>query len=182
MLSITALPTALAKVSGISGIYIFKGVFPLFLAWIPPLTYGFARRWFSPLAAAVSAIYLIVLAQFAGELSGISRQEVGLFYFALLLVVLFDAGLTGYRRTLVAIGVLAALTVSHYSTSYVAVALLVVTWLGFSAVRVVSTWRNRRSTRRVRRPIPRVYVSFVIAFSGLAMVLIWDLGVDLVRP
>ena len=177
MLSITALPTALAKVSGISGIYVFKGVFPLFLAWIPPLTYGFARRWFSPLASAVSAIYLIVLAQFAGELSGISRQEVGLFYFALLLVVLFDVGLMGYRRTLVAIGVLAALTVSHYSSSYVAVALLVVTWLGFSAVRVVSTWRNRRSTHRVRRPIQKVYVSFVIAFSGLAMVLIWDLGV-----
>jgi uncharacterized membrane protein len=166
MLSITALPASLAKVSGISGLYIFKGVFPIFLAWIPPLTYGFARRWFAPFPSAVSAIYLIMLAQFAGELSGISRQEVGLFYFGLLLLVLVDVGLRGYRKNLVSIGVLGALAVSHYSTAYVAFALLAVTWFVYAVVRVVSRWRNDKP-----------FITFVVAISGVALVLIWDVAI-----
>jgi uncharacterized membrane protein len=171
MLSITALPTFLAKVSGISGLYIFKGVFPLFLAWIPPLTYRFARRWFSALPSAVSAIYLIMLAQFAAELSGISRQEVGLFYFAVFLLVLFDSNLNERRRTIVAAATLAALAVSHYSTFYTAVSLLVVTCIAYGFVRLVSR-------RRRRHPAPKPFISlFFITLTGVELLFIWDIGV-----
>jgi uncharacterized membrane protein len=169
MLSITAFPTVLAKVSGISGIYIFKGVFPLFLAWIPPLTYRFTRRWFSALPSAVSAIYIIMLSQFAAELSGISRQEVGLFYFALLLLVLFDPNLGNRRRTLIAAGVFAALAVSHYSTFYTAVTLLVVTCLVTGLFRLISRWRGRRPAKP--------FIPFFLAMTGVELLLIWDIGI-----
>ena len=174
MLSITALPASLAKVSGISGLYIFKGVFPLFLAWIPPLTYGFARRWFSPLPAAVSAIYLIMLAQFAAELSGISRQEVGLFYFAIFLLAAFDSHLDTRRRTILAAAILAALAVSHYSTFYTAVTLLVVTAIAFGIFRLALRLRGRR--RRLRNQKGFVPL-LIIALSGVELLLVWDVGV-----
>ena len=137
MLSITALPAALVKVSGLSGLTLFKGLYPLFLATVPPLTYGLVRVWLSPRPAAVSAAYLIALSQFAGQLSEISRQEVGLCYFGLLVVVLFDPLLTPRRRTGVAVAALGALVVSHYSTSYITVYVLVATWILFGLVRLL---------------------------------------------
>jgi uncharacterized membrane protein len=163
MLSITALPTVLVKMSGVSGTFVFKGVYPMFLAFLPPLTYGFARRWVPARSAVVAAAYLIVLSQFAGQVSGISRQEIGLFFFALLITVLFDTGPGRRHRTTVAVAVLGALVVSHYSSSYVTVAMLTLTWLLYGAVRLV-----RRG--KVSRPV----VSGVLVVSGLVMIGLWD--------
>lgn len=170
MLSITALPTVLVKVSGVSGLSVFKGVYPLFLAAVPPLTYAFVRRWLSALPAAISAAYLIVLSQFAGELSGISRQEVGLFYLALLVVALFDPGPKGLRRTLAVVCIIGALVVSHYSTSYVTVVVLVVTWAAYGLVRRVPG--RRAKLRRNKKAI-----NFPIVAAGCLFVWLWDVKI-----
>jgi len=174
MLSITALPTALVKVSGISGISVFKGVYPLFLASVPPLTYAFVRRWLPAPAAAISAAYLVVLGQFAGELSGISRQEVGLFYLALLVVVLFDAGPKSGRRTIMAVGIIGALVVSHYSTSYVTVVVLTLTWVVYGFARWIAglTAGRRTKPRRHQKAINFPIVAFALAFVWL-----WDVKI-----
>lgn len=170
MLSITALPTVLVKTSGLSGLYVFKGFYPLLLAAVPPLTYGFARRWVPARPAMIATVYLVVLSQFAQQLSSIARQEVALFYFVLLFVVLFDSRVQGHKRTLVAISVLGAMVVSHYTTSYITVIVLAVTWLTFGIVRLV---RRLLARHRSSRPV----VSLPLVLSGIAMILIWDVGI-----
>jgi hypothetical protein len=170
MLSITALPAVLVKTTGLSGIYLFKGVFPLLLAAVPTLTYGFARRWVPARPAAIAAVYIIVLSQFAQQLSAIARQEVALFYFVLLFVVLFDAGIRTGRRTLVAMAILGAMVVSHYTTSYITVVVLAVTWVTLGMVRLV-----RRVLTRRRSPRPAINLPLVL--SGMAFILLWDVGI-----
>ena len=170
MLSITALPTVLVKTSGLSGLYLFKGFYPLLLAAVPPLTYGFARRWVPARPAMIAAVYLIVLSQFAQQLSSIARQEVALFYFALLFVVLFDAGIGTRKRTLTAMTVLGAMVVSHYTTSYITVVVLASTWLAFGIVRLV---RRLLSGRWSTRPV----INLPVVLIGIALILIWDVGV-----
>ncbi len=167
MLSITALPAALVKVSGLGGLTLFKTLYPFYLATVPPLTYGLVRIWLPSRPAAVSVTYLIALTQFADQLSGISRQEVGLFYFNLLLLVLFDPQLDRRRRTGTAIVALAALVVSHYSTSYVTVFVLVGTWILFGLVRLLRRGPSRR--------VPDVRVSMVVAGAGVVFIWLWDL-------
>jgi hypothetical protein len=169
MLSITALPTVLVKTSGLSGLYVFKGFYPLLLAAVPPLTYGFARRWVPARPAMIATVYLIVLSQFAQQLSSIARQEVALFYFVLLFVVLFDAGVRTRKRTMVAIAVLGAMVVSHYTTSYISVIVLATTWVAFGVVRLV---RRVHAGSWSSRPV----INLPLVLSGIAMILIWDVG------
>ncbi len=170
MLSITALPAVLVKTTGLSGLYVFKGFYPLLLAAVPPLTYGFARRWVPARPAMIATVYLVVLSQFAQQLSSIARQEVAMFYFVLLFVVLFDPTIRSRKRTLVAIGIMGAMVVSHYTTSYITVIVLTVTWVTFAIVRLVSRFFARhRSTRPVINP--------ALVLSGITMILIWDVGI-----
>ncbi len=170
MLSITALPTVLVKTSGVSGIYLFKGFYPLLLAAVPPLTYGFARRWVPARPAMIATVYLVVLSQFSQQLSSIARQEVALFFFALLLVVLFDEGIRARKRTVVAIAVLGAMVVSHYTTSYITVVVFVATWVVFAMLRLV---RRFLAGNWSTRPI----ISLPVVVSGIAMIVLWDMVV-----
>ena len=170
MLSITALPTVLVKTSGISGLYLFKGFYPLLLAAVPPLTYGFARRWVPARPAMIATVYLVVLSQFSQQLSSIARQEVALFFFALLLVVLFDAGVRARKRTVVAIAVLGAMVVSHYTTSYITVVVFAATWVIFAVLRLV---RRFLAGNWSTRPI----INLPLVVSGIAMIVVWDMVV-----
>lgn len=167
MLSITALPAALSRLASVSGLYLFKGLYPLFVAIVPGLAYEFASRWATPRAAFVGAAYLVVLADFSSQLPALARQEVAFLFFALLVLALFSPQLAGRRRQVTIAGLTAALVVSHYSTSYVAVAMLVCTWLAYGWLRLVrGGWRGR----------PRAVGLFTVVF-GVGMILAWDVGV-----
>ncbi len=170
MLSITALPAVLVKTTAISGTYLFKGFYPLLLAAVPPLTYGFARRWVPARPAMIATVYLIVLSQFAQQLSSIARQEVALFYFALLFVVLFDGRIRPRKRTLVAIAILGATVVSHYTTSYITVIVLAVTWVVFGIFRLL---RRLLAGSRPHRAV----INLPLVLSGIVMILLWDVAI-----
>jgi uncharacterized membrane protein len=162
MLSITALPAAVSKLTSISGMYLFKGLYPVFVALVPGLSYELARRWLNGGAAFVGAAYMIVLTDFSSQLVALARQETAFLFFALLVVALFADELSGKRRQAVIAALLAALVVSHYSTSYVAVALLGCTWLGYGLLRLLLR----------RRPAPAV--GLVTVLLGIGMIVGWD--------
>ncbi len=103
-------------------------------------------------------------------MSAIARQEVALFYFVLLFVVLFDAGILTRKRTLVAVAVLGAMVVSHYTTSYITVVVLAVTWVTLGIVRLIKRLVGRN---RLARPA----INLPLVVSGIAMILLWDVGI-----
>jgi hypothetical protein len=180
MLSITALPAALSKLTSISGVYLFKGLYPIFTAFVPGLVYEFARRWLPGRAAFVGAAYLVALADFTAQLPALARQEVAFFFFSLLIVALFAPELTGLRRTGTVGVLLGALVVSHYSTSYVAVGLFVAAWLIYSAIRLASAvWARALRKRATRAPTRqgRPAIGIIVVAAGVAMVLIWDVAI-----
>ena len=171
MLSITALPTVLARLSGISGLFLFRGLYPVFTAFTPAFTFSFARRWLLGRAAYLGACFMVVLSDFASQMPALARQEVGLFYFALLLWAIFNPSLEGRRRTVAVVALMAALVVSHYSSSYVALSLFAATWCAYSAGRLVLRWA--RPPLRASKPL----VSFAMVAAMLSMVVVWDVGV-----
>ena len=169
MLSITALPTALAKLTSISGLYLFKGLYPIFLAFVPGLIYELAAHWLPGRAAFIGAAYMVVLPDFSSQLPALARQETGFLFFALLVVALFAPELRGRPRQMVIAVLLAGLVVSHYTTSYVAVALLGSTWLFYALFRALARLRHRKPAR------PRVGI--VTVALGVSMVLAWDVWI-----
>lgn len=162
MLAITALPASLCRLTSISGLYLFKGLYPLFAALVPGLSYEFARRWVSGRAAFVGAAYMVALGYFSSQLVALARQEAAFLFFSLLLLALFAPELKGARRQAVIAVFLAAMVVSHYSTSYVAVAMLAGTWVAYGAVRLA----------RMRRGAPTV--GLVTVLLGVGMIVGWD--------
>src|SRR5260370_21881099 len=94
MLSITALPTLLSTVTGISGTYLFKVAYPALFALFPVLTFEIASRWLPRTASFLAAAYVVVLAHFAGEMVGIAREDVGLLLAPTLIAVPFHTAPT----------------------------------------------------------------------------------------
>jgi uncharacterized membrane protein len=203
MLSITALPAALSRLTAISGLYLFKGLFPVFVALVPGLSYELASRWLPARAAFAGAAYMVVLADFSSQLPALARQEVAFLFFALLVLALFSEALSGRRRQAVVAALMAALVVSHYSTSYVAVAMLAFTWAAYGLCRLVAAtargywwpplwlgarWRREgqvslgsarrwlQPPRHRAKPSGKPAVGLATVALGIAMILAWDVG------
>jgi uncharacterized membrane protein len=168
MLSITALPAMLTRLTGISGLYLFKGILPLLVAAVPGLVYEAARQWVPRRAAYVGAAYVLAIPDFSGQLPGLARQEVAFFFFALLLAVMFACRLPPARHQATVIVVMVLLVVSHYSTSYVAVVVFTVTWLVFGAIRL-----GRRLLARAG-PSSRALITLPVVAAGIGSIGLWD--------
>jgi uncharacterized membrane protein len=123
-LSLTVLPAELHALSGIPALLIFKVVYPVIGALLPVGVFCVARcilpgRW-----SFLAANLVLMQQTFFQQMPALARQEVATLLFAVLLLAVLDS--TQSRRTtwtfvsLLSLGVV----VSHYSTAYLAIALL----------------------------------------------------------
>lgn len=169
MLSITALPAVLARLSAMSGESVFRGVFPLLFAAFPVLVFATAARWVSRTAAAVAAAFVVVQLAFSQQLPAIARQEIALLLFGVLVAVGFDDALpVRYRRVVIVIAG-ASLAFSHYSTAYVASLTMLAAWALLVGVRLI--WRRPRQS-----PRERVLVLPVV-LAVLGFTVLWNFGI-----
>ncbi len=123
-LSITILPTIIANISHISDPYVFKVVFQMLFATVPSMLYLFVRRYTSATIALVTTLYFISFPTFFSDMPFLNRQEIAfLFLFASFLIISDERLSLRTRRILfVLFGV--GMVLSHYSTTYTIVALL----------------------------------------------------------
>ncbi len=153
MLSITAFPVVLARITGISGVSVLRVVDPLLFAFFPVLVYCVVVRWVSRTAAFAAAAFVVVQLAFSQQMPAITRQEVALLFFGVLVAVAFDDDLPVTYRRIVVLLAGCSLAITHYSTAYVTSLALVGACVAFSLIRLVLR-------RRVRRP--RVLVAWVV--------------------
>ncbi|MFF5291488.1 DUF2206 domain-containing protein [Paractinoplanes globisporus] len=132
-LSITLLPTILARVSGIAALDVFRVCFQMLFAIVPVGVFLVARRFIRPPYAVLAAGLFVAFPAFVNDMPMLNRQEIALIFFTVLILLVtrarqeVSALRLPYAVLLVAL--LGGLAVSHYSTAYVAVALLVGAWL-----------------------------------------------------
>lgn len=122
-LSITLLPAVLAKITGITGIYIYKVVFQIIFAAIIPAIYFFARKFVSEKKALLAAFIFMTFPTFINDLPFLNRQEVAFSYFILLLLVNFSA-ITYRAKSIITVTLLLGLILSHYSSSYMTISVI----------------------------------------------------------
>ena len=123
MLSVTIMPTEVHALSGISGLLVFKVVYPMVYALFPVAIFDLARRLLSRRWAFVAAAFTIAQYAFI-EIASLARQEIGLVLFVALIAAMLETRV--HRRwqwTLVTLLGL-AMVVSHYSTTYVAITVI----------------------------------------------------------
>lgn len=141
MVSLTIFPALLHALTGISTLALLKIVFPALFALFPVGLFALADRFLSRRYAFVAAAFIVVQSYFFQQLTGIGRQEIALLLFVGLFAAVLDSGLP--RRSqwplvaLLAVGV----ALSHYSTTYLTVAL----FAGGAVIQlIVSRFRNMR--------------------------------------
>jgi uncharacterized membrane protein len=146
-LSITILPTEIARLAPVSGPYVYKVFFQLMFAMCPVLVFTISRRYFSQPVSVLAAVYFAGFPIFFSDMPFLNRQEIAfLFAGAAVLAITNKTWSRGWRRLafgLAAVGV----EFSHYSTMYLLFGTLVVAW---GIGRVGAMWRHRPG--RLHRP------------------------------
>jgi uncharacterized membrane protein len=150
MLSITVLPTALAAVSHVSGVTLFKLIYPLVFSIFPSLIFCLTSRWFPARAALFGPAVVIAQGFYAASIGALARQDIGLVYFALLVVTAFDDSLPRAVRQCGSIAAAVGMAISHYSTAYFACVILSLSYVMVLGGRL-ATGGRRELTLNLRR-------------------------------
>ncbi len=174
-LSITILPAVLSAVTGLSGVVIFKVVFQLLFALCPVMVYLIARRFGSTLVALLATVYFVAFPTFFTDMPFMARQQVGFLCLGATILVVTNARWAVQRRILWTLFFATGLVISHYSTTYVLIALIGIALVARGVLfvgRVLRRYVLRRPDRPLVHQEPAVMGVFTLV-AVIAMALVW---------
>ena len=167
-LSITILPTILAKLTGIADPYIYKVVFQAIFAFCIVPIYFLILKVSNYRFALLGAFLFIAFPTFINDMSMLNRQEIGFTFFSLLILIAFTDIKRSHKKTLT-IALLLGLIISHYSSSYVMLGVIVIAWLAYA---IISKLYRYKSTGRFNIIFPTLNITIIIA--ALLSVFLWN--------
>jgi hypothetical protein len=127
-LSITVLPAFLARLLGIAPLDVFRVCFQTLFATVPVGVFLLIRRWLPGGSPVLGAGLFVAFPGYVNDMSMLNRQEIALIFFTAAMLGLVQPRGT-VRQRVTGFAVLAVgLTVSHYSSTYVAAGLLLMAW------------------------------------------------------
>jgi uncharacterized membrane protein len=122
VLSITILPTMISRITGISGVWVFKLVFPLMLSVVPVAVYELVKSQFKENIALLSSFLVMSVYTFFTVMLMTDKQLIATVLFAIFFLMLFDNVKNKvYLLALLGLGVILA----HYGTAILFIILLV---------------------------------------------------------
>lgn len=167
-LSITILPTLLAKITGIAEPYIFKVVFQAIFAFCLVPIYFFLSKIVRPRIAFMSAFLFIAFPTFLNDMAMLNRQEVCFIFFSLVMLLIFTEMKQAHKKFLI-IMLLVGTVLAHYSTSYVTIGILFVAWLLYLLLRKMY---GRGSKETLPSLFPTLNITIVLV--ALLSAFLWN--------
>ena len=117
MLSVTILPSIYSNLLNLNPVWIFKLINPAIFSLVPLGLYILWRRFMERKYAFISAFFFMSYQTFYTEMSGLSKQMIGEFFFVLLLLVILNKKMKTINKTICFLIFSFALVVSHYALS-----------------------------------------------------------------
>lgn len=127
-MSITVLPTVIAKITHLSPLYIYKVLFQLIFAFGMLPVYYFMKRLGGPRTALMGVLVFISFPTFLVEMPYLCRQEIAFIFFGLVILLTFT-NMKRQPKTILTVLLLAGLILSHYSSSYVTLGVVFFAWI-----------------------------------------------------
>lgn len=155
--SSSLLPVVISNVSGLTLLAVFKLVMPIVFSLIVVLVLDIARLFVAEVGAIAASFLFMAQPAFQQWVSLPVRVEVAFLLFALSLWSLLVPRVSGESRALLFWVSSVGMVISHYTTSYIACFLYIVT-LG---VRRLASWRARKLSSPRKRSRP--------SFSGIVL-------------
>lgn len=163
-LSVTLLPTALERLTGIPGMYVFKALLPVLFALAVPLVHRSVRNVAPKLLALLSAVFFMAFPAFFSDMTFLARQEVAFVLLGCVMVVLTDTGRPLANRRFMVMALFCGIVISHYSTTYILVTVFALAFAVDIAWRLASRLRRRGA----RGPVARGFVTLWMV-AGMAV-------------
>lgn len=179
-LSITILPTILYNFLHFNDVYIYKFIFQLLFATCPVIVYLFLKKYTSSLLAFISTIYFISFPTFYNDMPMLNRQEIGFIFFALMLLVLFHDSYSKKFKNILLIIFGFSIVVSHYSTNYVLLILLLFSYLiakfsNFALVkRYIGILKKRMTILSKIKIGEKTYINIFVLVALLTFTFFWN--------
>jgi uncharacterized membrane protein len=113
-LSITMLAPVYSLILNISGIWMFKVIYPLLFALMPLTLFHVFSQQMSYKKAFLAAFFFITVPTFSLEMIALCRQQIAELFFALVILLMVDRKLRPGPKIVLAIVFVASMIVSHY--------------------------------------------------------------------
>lgn len=127
-LSITILPTIITNITSISASYVYKFVFQVIFAFgLIPL-YFFIKKLSDKTVALIGAFIFVSFPPFLNDMPFLNRQEIAFIFFGLLMLTTFIK-MSQKPKTILTIVFLIGIMLSHYSTNYATLSILLLSWI-----------------------------------------------------
>ena len=175
-LSITILPTEVSQIVHVDSPYVYKVFFQLIFALCPVLVYAIARRYWSGSIAVIAAVYFVGFPTFFTDMPFLNRQEIAFLFVCVAMLAVTNIAWSLRRRRLTFFVASLGVELSHYSTMYFFLGILLAAWAAQAASGLkLRRWR-RPASEADARPAPwgamartvgigSVFVVVVIAFA-----------------
>ncbi|MEV5721687.1 DUF2206 domain-containing protein [Amycolatopsis mediterranei] len=146
-LSITLLPAALTRLTALPGTAIFKVVLPVLFAAAPVAVYRTTRNLTSKRVSVLAAIYFVAFPTFFTDMPFLGRQEIAFLLLGCAVLALSDHAAPRRARRIAFTVLSVGVVLSHYSTTYVLIGVLVLGKLAGGVIRLTPPLRRRLATR-----------------------------------
>jgi uncharacterized membrane protein len=152
-LSITILPTELAQVTRVEDPYVFKVFFQVIFAACPVLVYAIARRYWSAPIAILAVAYFVGFPTFFTDMPFLDRQEIAFIFVCVAMLAVTNSRWTRRRRRLTFFVAALGVELSHYSTMYFLLGILLAAWAANRAIRLIPRrWRSSQEVSPTMTP------------------------------
>lgn len=123
-LSISLLPTIFVRLTSFADDYVYKLLYQIIFAITPVAIYQIYRKYTSNIIGFIAVIYIISQPLFILPMTALMRQEIAFIFFALMFWVLFTGQMSTVIRSIIFLIFGIGMIISHYSTTYVTLLLL----------------------------------------------------------
>jgi uncharacterized membrane protein len=128
-LSIVMLPNLYSQFVGISGVWVFKIVYPLIFSLVPLGLYEVYRKQTNTQIAFLATFFFMSVFTFFNEMPSLGREEIAEFFVILFLLVMLESKISPRKKTLLLMLFGASMIISHYGLTYLFMLYLTVTYL-----------------------------------------------------
>jgi uncharacterized membrane protein len=132
-LSISMLPSVYQIFLNINQEYLFKILFSLICSVLPLVVYLISKKYIGSFYAFLASVFFMSQIIFQWTPSE-TRSNTAVLFFALAIMVLFNERISEFNKRALFIIFAASIIVSHYTTTYIAFFVLLLTWIGMQIV------------------------------------------------
>jgi uncharacterized membrane protein len=138
-LSITILPTLLANMLHMPDVFVYKVLFQIIFACSLIVMYLVSRTWLSPQFAFLTGLFFMAFPTFFQDMPFLTRQEIAFIFYGIMLYVLFEKKIALHIRQALFVCFGVGVILSHYSTTYTILFVLLLTSIMTSLVEYLRT-------------------------------------------